>query len=123
MYLGADISSATKLPALRWLAGNRPTIEVGQSPQVDLQTMADGTIKASFLPTVLRSWPLVWEALTSTELAALVALRDLRQELVFQNNWESATWFYVVIQDFRVSDFIGAGTPLYNVSMTLQQLR
>ncbi len=123
MWLGVDISSAVELPPIRWFAGNRPTPEVAQSPQVDLQTMADGTMKASILPTVLRTWPLSWEALTATELATLTALRDLKQELVFQNNWESAAWYYVVIQDFRVSKFIGCGTVLFNVQFTVQQLR
>lgn len=124
MYLGLDISSAVMLPRLRWFNGNRPTIEVDQSPQVDIQTMADGSIKSSVREKILRTWPLSWEALTDSEITTLKTIRDYKTELVFQNNWEEATWYYVIIQDFKVSSVVYIGTtPLYSVSMTLRQTR
>jgi hypothetical protein len=124
VYLGVDISSAVKLPRLRWFAGNRPSIPIEFPAQIEYTTMSDGTLKANIKETMLRTWPLSWEALTSAELAPLKALNALRQELVFQYGWDDTNWYYVTIDGFKYEPLVYVGpTPLYSVSFSVRQMR
>lgn len=123
IYLGATESGAILLPRLRWMGGSAPELGTEYSNSINLATMLNGEIHAHFKEKDPRRW--MFEGLlTPAELAGLIALKELDQELYLQNNWESADWHTVVIVDFRCPPITNAGPNAcyYSISMTLQEV-
>jgi hypothetical protein len=89
--------------------------------KIDATVMSDGNTRYAFYASQ-RRWQLDFVWLTAAELAALVTLRGYNQSLRYQNNYESATWYTVVITSFSY-DVIDptATTVYYTASMTLEQ--
>lgn len=89
--------------------------------KIEAATMSDGNMRYAFYAGQ-RRWSLSWVQLTAAQLAALVTLRGYNQTLRYQDNYESATWYTVVITSFSY-DMINAGasTQYYTAQMTLEQ--
>jgi len=123
--LGPTGSEIT-LPVIRSFGGGDPGLEFGWDPQVDLQTMSDGSLRAAFFGNGKRAWSYVNGAITAAELAAIQAVIDLRAALRFQNNWESATWYDVIVTEFShpsISTMLGNLSGYrFAVSIKIQQL-
>jgi hypothetical protein len=83
--------------------------------------MSNGSIRYACFPNQ-RRWQLSWVQLTAAELAALVTLCGYNQELRYQDNYESATWYTVVITSFAY-DMInpGATTQYYVAQMSIEE--
>jgi len=89
--------------------------------RINRAEMSDGTIRWAFYAQQ-RSWSLTWVKLTAAQLASLITLRGYNQTLRYQNNDESATWYTVVITDFRYDVINPVGTPVfYGASMTIEE--
>jgi hypothetical protein len=89
--------------------------------QMTSATMSDGTVRYAFYAEQ-RSWQISWTDLTAAQLSTLLTLRGYNQSLRFQNNFDSSTWYTVVITAFSY-DAINPGesTIYYTASMQLAQ--
>jgi len=94
-------------------------VEVGK--KVDSAVMSDGNTRYAFFADQ-RRWQLSWVTLTAAQLADLITLRGYNQTLRFQNNYESATYYTVVITGLSY-DVINPGEAVtyYTAQMSLEQ--
>lgn len=124
IYLGLTIGTAILLPRIRWTDGGDPGFPIDYTKQIDKATMLDGSIHYNFRWHHPRRWVLSWEMLTTAEFAALAALHAYESELVFQNNWEDATWRNVVITAFTPAPYLKAGSTAcrWSLSITLDEV-
>ena len=118
--------SEIELPAIRSFGGGEPGLDFGFDPQVEMTKMSDGTLRAAFVGDGKMSWTYQSGAITVTELASVKAIAVNRRALHFQNNWESAAWYDVVITEFSyrsVSTLMGnLSVYKYSVSLKIQEL-
>jgi hypothetical protein len=124
IYLGLTESGAILLPPIRWTGGGSPSFPIDYSKQVDKASMLSGARRFNFRVWHPRTWPLAWEMLTAAETAEMRTLRGYNQELMFQNNWESADWIMVTMMDLQVEPYLKAGATgcRYSVSMILEEV-
>jgi len=99
--------------------------EIPVDPQKDVaeSVMSDGTRRYGFYK-MPRRWTLKWVVpLALTNIQILVGLRDLNSVLHFQNQWESNTWYNVVITGFSYwSAQVGpVGGEKYLATMSLKE--
>lgn len=89
--------------------------------KVERAEMSDGSGRYNF-GEEYKEWEITFPKLTKSQLDDLVALRALNQILRWQNNDESATWYNVVITDFKYNtqDF-RSPTVYYFASMSLEE--
>jgi len=124
IYLGQN-GSEVLLPPLRRVGRFEATIPIEYQKQIDKAAMLDGSIRYNFREHHPRRWPLDWEALTAAELADFLTLNGYEEELHFQNNWEDATWHWVVITEFRHPVNVKmscAEDTRFDVSMVLEEV-
>lgn len=95
----------------------------GLGKKMDAAVMSDGNTRYGFYAGQ-RTWQLSFVNLTAAQLTALETLRGYNQTLRFQNNYDSATWYTVVITAFAYDCInAGASTQYYTAQMTLEQAR
>ncbi|KKL62902.1 hypothetical protein LCGC14_2180510 [marine sediment metagenome] len=113
--LGLSGSEAT-LPATVSMS-----LPISYPKQIEKQIMSDGSARYAFFKKG-RVWSLVWPGLTQAQLDALIVLYDHNSLLRFQNNYESATWHWVVFMNLRYDsvDPISA-TNLYVVEILIEE--
>jgi len=83
------------LPKVQWTEGP-PDFSTSTVKQIEEKRMSDGSLRFGFWGRK-REWPLFWGFLTLEQLDILRDLHALNQTMKFQNNWEDATWYDVVI--------------------------
>lgn len=89
--------------------------------KVDRAEMSDGSGRYSFFKEY-KAWEITFPKLIKTELDDLVVLRGHNQILRWQNNDESATWYDVVITDFKYNTADHQSPTVYWFgSMSLEQ--
>jgi len=85
-------------------------IPVNMPKKISKATMSDGSTRYAFYGRK-RTWQLTWMTpLSLADRQTLENLQALNQVLKFQNNWESATWYDVVIINFSFVS-LPIGTP------------
>ena len=90
--------------------------------KVERAEMSDGSGRYAFFEEY-KGWELSFPQLTKAELDSLIALRAENQVLRWQNLDESATWYNVVITDFKYeSNDPASPTTWYSASMVLEQV-
>lgn len=89
---------------------------------METATVSDGNVRYAMYAGH-RAWALSWTQLTAAELTTLKTLRGYNQTLRFQDNYESATWYTVVITSFSYDTINagGTGTVYYTAEMTIEQ--
>lgn len=125
LYLG-PIGAEILLPPVRRIGGFDAAIPVDYGKQIDKATMLDGQTRANFRSHHPRRWgPIEWEAITAAERANFIWLRSRNSSLRFQNNYEGATWYCVIISDMRIDVDVRhscVGDSRFTVSMTLEEM-
>jgi hypothetical protein len=125
IYLGPT-GAEILLPPIRRIGSFDARIPVDYSKQIDKATMLDGQTRANFRSHHPRRWgPIEWEAITAAERANFIALRNRNERLRFQNGFEGATWYCVIIADMRIDVDVKhscTGDTRFSVSMTLEEM-
>ncbi len=111
------------------ISGSEVTLPTGISislptnigKQMSAAVMSDGNTRYAFYAGQ-RTWQISWTDLTAAQLSTLTTLRGYNQTLRFQNNFDSATWYTVVVTSFSY-DAINPGesTIYYTATMQLEQ--
>ncbi len=118
--------SEITLPPIRSFGGGEPGMGFGWDPQADIQQMSDGSLRAIFSGDGKRNWTYNNGAVTADELSAIAAVVRPRGVLKFQNNWEDALWYDVVVTEFSyasVSTMLGNLSDYkFSVSLKIQEL-
>jgi len=115
--------SETTLPTLRWMGSRPPKLPVSNEKQIAEARMSDGTIRYAMFKRKQR-FMLEWGYISLSDLDILKGLHALNQTLHFQNNFEDATWYDVIILSFSYAPVDTAMRQLgyYSCSMTLMEL-
>lgn len=125
IYLGTAMSGSEMhlLPKIRWVNGRDPSLPVDAPKSVDQATMLDGSWRFNKRETSPRSWSLDWEMLTTAEMTEMLEIWATNDDLYFQNNWEDATWWTVVMADFQYRPNLRLGNAAcrWDVHMALKQ--
>lgn len=125
IYLGLN-GTEVLLPPIRWRDGAVPGAPIDAGKQIDESRMLDGSIRRNIRAVHPRSWSFNWDFLSDTEMATFWTLRNYNRRLRFQNNWEDATWRWVVITDFRPEPIInlaGCETGYWKLALALGESR
>lgn len=127
ILLGLSGSELT-LPPVRFRGGDPSPADMPTTydKNVDRQVQLDGTVRTNYLPNFLRVWPLVFDWLTAAELATLQTLAAYTQKLHYQNNNESATWYWVDMTDFSstlIASTLRLAAVRYSATMTLKEVK
>lgn len=96
--LGQSGSEVT-LPTVQWL-GLAPEFPVYYIRQIEEKRMSDGSMRYGFYKDQ-REWYLEWGFITKIQLDSILTLCGHKEVLKFQNNYEDATWYDVVIIYFE----------------------
>ncbi|MBA7699818.1 hypothetical protein ES703_108521 [subsurface metagenome] len=89
--------------------------------KIERAEMSDGSGRYAFFKEY-KVWEITFPKLTKPELDDLVTLRGYNQILRWQNNDESATWYDVVITDFKYNTMDPQSPTVYWFgSMSLEQ--
>lgn len=124
IYLGISGSEVT-LPVINAIDGTVPDGGVNRNKEIRKAVMSDGSPRYGLL-AMKREWPpLEWGLLTYAQIQVLEALHSLNVPLRYQNNYESATWYDVIIISFSYRELrriSSATTRWYSASMTLAEL-
>lgn len=87
--------------------------------------MLDGSRRVDMKRRVLRTWTFTWDALREAELITFLQMQNHNVRLRMQNNWDSATWYWVIISSLEYEPFLRAGPDesdvRYRVSMKVEQ--
>ncbi len=122
--LGIEGSEVT-LPEINWMSGNAPEFGVDYSKNLQIEMMADGSKRVNFLKDKRKWTGYSWGKLTYSQVQTFITLNEYNQILRFQNNWESSTWYYVVITSFSYRPLIhtyAQGTTYYELTITLEEV-
>jgi hypothetical protein len=123
LKLGISGSEVT-LPQISWNAGSPPGMPVTHNKTIDSARMSDGTVLYALFGIKLE-WTITWNNLTYTELSSLQTIHGYNVALRFQNNWDSATWYNVVILSFKHDpklDSFHRTTKRYTATIVLREL-
>lgn len=124
IYLGISGAYYT-LPQTRWSGGDVPENPVEISINIDRAQMLDGSVRYNFRNTHQRKWVLDFPECTAEELYEFETICAYNQNLVYQNNWYSATWYDVVVSSFQYHPLNPASTSAnikYCVQLTLEEV-
>jgi hypothetical protein len=123
IYLGPS-GTETLLPTITGLGNSAPDTPVSMEKQIQESTAMDGSRHFGFIATK-RRWPYSWGFLTYSQLQTLQGLYALNQVLRLQDNFESSTWYNVVILTFTFVELRGissSANKYFSAAMTLVEV-
>jgi hypothetical protein len=112
------------LPQIRWRGGSAPEIPIEYNLNVETEEMSDKSKRVAFFEQK-RIFTYEWSGLTKAQKDIIEERANDRQIQRLQDNWESATWYDVVITAFtyhKLASTYHTGTIKYNVSLTLEEV-
>ena len=120
--LGPD-GSETVLPRLEALGDSLPAWPVSIDKQAEKARMSDRSYRVAFFDTK-RVFEIAFGFLSSSQLAILKALNELKQVLRYKNEYEEDVWYDVWISRFSVEPARMDVRQLerYRVTMTLEEV-
>lgn len=122
-YLGA-YGHEVLLPTIKSLAAEIPNAVVRPLKVIQKATASDGSPIYALFATK-REIPLDWGVLTWAEVQSLQTLANLNQELKYQDQDESTTWYNVIILSFeyrKVSSISTSTNKHYQAQMVLGEV-
>ncbi len=112
------------LPAIKFEPGSDPEIPTECQKNVREATMSDGSSIFNISAVHPKSFRLPFDELTAAEVAVLLGILALDEELSFINEYVSADAYRVVVTDFTGPDPIGDTTGqaeiLYRMTINLK---
>jgi len=121
--LGPEGEEVT-LPQIRWRGGSAPEIPTDYDLGVQIETMVDGSKRAAFFEQK-RIFSYEWSGLIKANKDIIEARANDKQQQRLQDNWESATWYNVVVTAFfyrKLASTYHTGTIKYACSLTLEEI-
>lgn len=116
--------SETTLPQINWMGSEgAPDIPTDETKNIAKIEMSDGSRRYANLIGKKR-WILRWDYLSYAEIEAIGTLKDYNQILRFQNNWESADYFNVVVTKLIWEPIVETyviATPRYKAELYLEE--
>ena len=123
IVLGPEGSEVT-LPQLRWRGGSAPEVPTDYDLNVQIEKMIDGSRRVAFF-NQKRIFDYEWSGLIKAQKDTIETRANDKQTQRLQDNWESATWYNVVITSFsyrKLASTYHTGTTKYAVSLTLEEI-
>ena len=114
--------SEVTLPQCQARGGQPPSMARGKVKQVTIETMQDGSARSNSKSFSPQTFSLSWEQLTAAQVATIETEVNRNVRLRYQNNWHSATWYWVMVMDFKVDPVVYLGTVLYSARLELQEV-
>jgi len=115
---GAEVT----LPQVNALIGSRPPMPRGKRKQVEMETMLDGSARGNAKEYSPQTFSLSWAQLSAADVTTIETEVNRNVRLHYQNAWHSATWYWVIVADFKVDPANYLGTMYYSVSLELLEV-
>lgn len=93
---------------------------VTPSKKISKVEMSDGSYRYGF-KKIQGKWKLKWRPRPLSDIETLRNLNNLNEVLHYQNTHESATWYYVIIDDFFYKSVMSGSTVKYTAEMKLEE--